>query len=367
MQIVRGMCYEGFPAPYNPSMANQTCLFFGSDAASEPLKPLWGLNHSTSKGSTCGPEWTQAQNGRFDLSTMKEMGVQLIRLYDWEPRNKHLEFLDECVRLGMSVLAPVSNYFLQPAEGYPKRADLIPALIRSYANAAGTDYHPAIAGLIFGNELKGYGVDQCVGFTQDWVRIEGAQFPGFRKLRLGHPVQFDPFGARFPCFGFWDRLVPPLRADPAIAARLFLAPQTYNPADYLFQNAEGSGQGWVDQAWAAYRLPILFTEIGLDRMKQGFGPFVTGQLKGVAAYAAQHPERLLGACFFQFADKVWMQGTSEGSYGAFTHSGNVTCRMSYGAEDFTHWEKAPCEETLNVDALTKTALHDAVTAAYLGR
>jgi hypothetical protein len=365
MSLVRGMCYEGFPAPYNPSMANHTCLFFGSDAAALHMRPLWGADYQSSKGSSCGAYWNQ--NGPFcrdDVTTMKDMGVELVRLYDWEPRNDHVPFLDHCQRSGLGVLAPVSNYFLKPGEGFPKREQHIPNLIRSYANQAGTDYHPAVMGVIMGNELDGYGAEQCVAFTQDWVRIQAAQFPGFRPIRLGHPVQFNPFGARFPCFGFWNALLPPLMSDPAIARRLFLAPQTYNEAVYLFENAEGSGAGWVDQAWNAYKLPIWFTEIGLSRTKPNFAAVVAAQLKGVQAYAAQHPERLLGACFFQFADKVWVPGTSEGSFGAFSHSTNILCRIQYGAEDFTHWENSPCEETLAVDVLTKTALYDAVVSAY---
>lgn len=364
MGLVRGMCYEGFPAPYNPSMANSTCLFFGSDAASEPLKPLWGLNYKTSKNSTCGPEWG-SPGGRDDVGAMKHMGVELIRLYDWEPRNKHLQFLDHCANLHISVLAPVSNHFLNPGQGLPNRATLIPALIRSFSNAAGTDYHPAIAAVIIGNELAGYGAEQCSTFTQDWASIEQAQFPGYRPLRFGHPVQFNPFGARFPCFGFWDKLLPPLRANPATAQRLLLAPQTYNDADYLFENAEGSGRGWVDQAWQAYGPPVLFTEIGYDRMKPSFGDVVSGQLNGVRGYAAKHPERLVGGCFFQFADKVWMGGTSEGSYGAFSHSSEILCSLDYGPEDFTHWENPPCEERLSVDVLKRTALYDPVASIYL--
>ena len=52
----------------------------------------------------------------------------------------------DCFRI--KVLAPVSNYFLIRGQRFENRETLIPALIRSYRNAAGTDYHPAIAGII---------------------------------------------------------------------------------------------------------------------------------------------------------------------------------------------------------------------------
>jgi hypothetical protein len=364
MPAQKGICYEPFPKPYNPSTANTTCLFFGSDIASAPLSPLFGYEYLSSTGSACSAgEWPAPTQCRGDIGVLKAMGVDLVRLYDWEPRNKHDYFLTLCKNHGISVLAPVSNYFLNPGQGFPDREKLIPALIKSFANEAGSDYHEALAGVIFGNELKGYGVEQCVTFTQDWARIEAAQFPNFRPLRLGHPVQFDPFGGSFPCFGFWNKLLPPLKADSAISSRLFLAPQTYNRADYLFENAGGSGSGWVDQAWNAYGLPILFTEIGLDRTKSDHVDVVKGQLQGVQNYSNQHSDRLLGACFFQFADKVWMKGSTEGSFGAFKHGSQILCSIQYGPKDFTHWEGNP-NDTLNVDVLEKTDLFDAVTSVY---
>lgn len=365
MTLLKGICYQPFPKPYDPSTANQTLLFFGSDIASNPLAPLFAAHYSSSKGSSCTDgQSPQQPQCRYDLLKLHGMGVEAIRLYDWEPRNKHRTFLDACSQLNMGVLAPVSNYFLTQGGGFPNRETLIPALIKSFANEQGTDYDPAIAAIIFGNELAGYGAQECVTFTQDWVRIEAAQFPGFRPLKLGHPVQFDPFGARFPCFGFWDQMVSQLKQNPAIASRLFLAPQTYNDASYLFQNAEGSNLGWVDQAWNTYGLPIWFTEIGRDRTKPNFKSVVIGQLQGVAQYNAQHPDRLIGACFFQFADKCWKPaGDSEGSFGAFSHGSNILCTIKYGPDDFTHWD-VDCNNTLNVDELIQTELYDAVTSVY---
>jgi hypothetical protein len=140
----KGMCYSAFPSPYDPSHANRTCIFFGSDIAYNPMEPLWGRGYMSAGGMRFP--------GRDDLRTMKTMGVTLVRLDDWEPRNLHLNFLEYCNQLGMKVLAPVSNYFLIRGQGFENRETLIPALIRSYRNAAGSDYHPAIAGIIMGNE-----------------------------------------------------------------------------------------------------------------------------------------------------------------------------------------------------------------------
>ena len=62
------------------------------------------------------------------------MSIELIRLYDWDPRNSHEDFLDACKNLGIGVLVSVSNYNLRPDQGLPRMKEAIPALIRSFSN-----------------------------------------------------------------------------------------------------------------------------------------------------------------------------------------------------------------------------------------
>jgi len=355
----KGICYQPFPPGYDPSTANHTWIFFGSDIAYAPMRPLWGGAWENAK--------KQMFPGRSDLLTVQQMGVNLIRLYDWEPRNNHQNFLDDCLRFGFSVLAPVSNYFL--LEGYPKRLQHIPNLIKSFSNAEGTDYHRAITGIIIGNEprVSGYTVDQCIQFTKDWVAIERSQFGSYRKLQIGHPVDFNQYGGRYPCWGFWDPLVGALNGDD-ISQRLFLAPQTYNEAEYLFQNAEGSGTGYVDLTWNLYHKPILFTEIGLGRDKPKHVSVVRGQLQGCINYNKQYADRLPAFCFFQFADKVWKQGTPEGMFGAHSHTNDFLTTVQYSAGDFTHWDVTePNPDQMTVDRLERTDLFGAVSDTYNGR
>jgi hypothetical protein len=59
------------------------------------------------------------------------MGVQVIRLYDWDPRNDHSGFLDMCLARGLRVLVGVSDYFLQSGQdgGFDKMEEHIPRLI----------------------------------------------------------------------------------------------------------------------------------------------------------------------------------------------------------------------------------------------
>ena len=386
----KGMCYSAFPAPYDPSTANSTCIFFGSDVAYNPMEPLWG-NGFTSASRTRFP-------GRDDLQTMNLMGVTLVRLYDWSPRDRHLNFLNYCQQLGIKVLAPVSNYFLIRGQGFENRETLIPALIQSYRNAAGTDYHPAIAGIIMGNEphiSNQFGVDETVEFTKDWVRIEQEQFSGFRTPPIGHPVDFGKRGHEpYPQWDYWTLLLGRLAGTTIrdLQSRLFLAPNTFNDATYLFDNA-GSGTGYVELTYNRFHKPLLITELGNSRSMCGHTDPIThqcdlwvanpnylevveGQLNRSIAYAAQHPEQLKGICHFQFDDKVWLCPTgdppggfcpSEGTFGAFSHTNDVLFTVNYVPEDFTHWENGCEHEQLRPDRLTRNPTYAKIVSAYTAR
>jgi hypothetical protein len=181
----------------------------------------------------------------------------------------------------------------------------------------------------------------------------GAQFGGHRKVLIGHPVAFGLTNNENDCWYAWQQLLPQIKA---LNSRLFLAPQTYNPAADPFHN-------YVDLTFDRFGLPIWFTEIGLDRTKPDHVNVVTGQLQGCINYSKQNPSKLIGCCMFQYADKAWAQGTSEGSFGTLTHVGPVHGPVTFTGADFTHWD-APALGTLNIDTLAKTDLYAAVTKAY---
>ena len=391
----KGMCYQPMPfyvdpvrgatQPYSPSIANTTRIFFGSDIAYNCMEPLWGESFTSQSGIT--------YRGRDDVTSLKRMGVNLVRLYDWEPRNYHKKFLDRCQAHGIKVLVPVSNYFLKPGEGYPNRLELIPNLIRSFSNGGqnnGSDYHPAIAGIIMGNEprLHGFTAAECVQFTKDWVSIEQDQFSGFSMPPIAHPVDFERYGGRYPAWGFFTPLLQGLSNTTIrnLQSRLFLAANTFNDAFYLFQNAENSGQGYVKLTYDQFQKPLLFTEIGEDRTKPNYLQKVDGQLRESIAYGAAHPEQLLGICHFQFADKVWLcpnggSCPSEGAFGAHFHTQQFLGTVNYVDADFTHFDCKPgtgctpgcppCVACDNVpmkpDMLDRNLTYNEVVKNYIGR
>ena len=102
------MCYSAFPSPYDPSSANNTCIFSGSDIANNPLAPLWGSRFESANHMT----WM----GRNDLQTMQNMGVTLVRLYDWAPRNRHLSGQPQWILDEMDALWAERRAKLEPSK-----------------------------------------------------------------------------------------------------------------------------------------------------------------------------------------------------------------------------------------------------------
>jgi hypothetical protein len=368
MGRVKGICYgnDAFPAPYNESNANSSQCTFGSDNAADYVAALFGVNYSNSVKDWC-QHMGNMQNCRHDIDNMYTMGVELIRLYDWDARNNHQKFLDQCQQAGIGVLVSVSNYNLRPDQGLPRMKEAIPALIRSFSN--GTDYHPAVQGVVIGNEYNredNISTANVAAFTNTWASIEGGQFGKHRKILMGHPVAFGLTNNKNDCWDAWEKLLPLISA---LNSRLFLAPQTYNPASDLFHNYRGTNKGYVDLTFDKFGLPLWFTEIGLDRTKDNHVNIVTGQLEGCINYNKQNPSKLIGCCMFSYLDKVWAKG-SEGAFGTWTHARQGSTTVTYTDKDFTHRDVVPGTPnliplgSLNIDHLEKTDLYDAVTKAY---
>lgn len=390
-EFLKGICYSAFPQGYDPSTANQTCLFFGSDIASKNLKPLWGKGFSP----VDGPDKDKIFMGRDDIATMLKMGVNTIRLYDWDPRNDHKNFLDYCYNSGISVLVPVSNYNLGAFGTPPNMDESIRGLIESFTlpiteakwdkkydklreNTLIREYHPAIAGILIGSELdlpskmpNGY----LAKYTKRWVEIEEEYFPKrwipeeyrtWLKVPIGHPVSFAKHNGEFPCFEFWDNLKKDLNDTSLWDNRIILCPNTYNEASYLFDNAEGNGKGWVDIAHYTYERPILFTEIGCSRLvREDYNNVIAKQLERSYEYQKENPQKLLGTCFFQFCDKVWMPNTTEGSFGVFTNTKNSDNIIRYGLKDFSHTDGNNCEKQfLRVSVLSTNPVFNTIKLIY---
>jgi hypothetical protein len=375
-KFLKGMCYAPFPKGYDPSNANNTCIWFGSDIATYNIKPLWGDSFSPVDGPDVGKVFT----GRNDLKNLSDLGVNLIRLYDWDSRNNHTPFLDYCHSLGIQVLVPVSNYNLGAFGTPPDMDGSIRGLMNSFSNtgdSTGTDYHPAIYGITIGSETdqqakipNGY----VAKYTTEWVNIEEQLYSEFREVLIGHPISFAMSGpgwnGDYPCFGYLDQLLLTLLPCNVrnLNKRLIICPHTYNEAHYLYNNAQGSGQGWVDLAWNKYNLPMLFCEIGCSRMTRGdYLEVIKDQIETSIAYGntTNNKGKLLGICHFQYCDKVWIPDTTEGAFGIVLNTNQVTDVVHYGPKDFTHWVGFSCNNNfLNIQILDSNPSLDIIKGAY---
>jgi hypothetical protein len=377
-KFLKGMCYSAFPSGYDPSTANSTCIFFGSDIACNNLKPLWGKGFSP----LSGPDKDKIFIGRDDIITMSKLGVNLIRLYDWDPRNDHKQFLDYCHSNNIKVLVSVSNYNLGAYGSAPDMDESILGLIKSFSSfkeGITRGYHPAIYGILIGSEidLTGVSLDYVAEYTKRWVELEDSYFSkasvpnehrNWLNVKIGHPVSFATHNAKFPCFKFWDNLLNQLKdvGTGDLHNRLMLCPQSYNEASYLFDNAENTSKGWVDIAYDKYNLPILFTEIGCSRLvRSDYNDVIAAQLERSYIYQKDNSDKLLGVCFFQFCDKVWMKDTTEGSFGVFSNTDEVNNIIRYGLKDFTHTDGNNCNnQSLNVQVLKTNRVYNTIRLIY---
>lgn len=363
--FLKGVCYAPFPNGYTASTANQSLIWFGSDMAERNKRPLWGDTFSPVDGPDKGAVFT----GRNDIKNLSDMGVNLIRLYDWDPRNIHVDFLDYCVKNNIKVLVTVSNWNFESGNN-PENIALFQ---KSLLTAAG-GYHPAIYGILFANEpdLNGITADMLLSFMQMWVQLEKKALSindGLLPM-VGVPTSFAKNNPQqYPCWEYWDRLLPGMR-ELFGNKRVMLCPQTYNTGDYLYKDA-GSGKGWVELTYDRYQFPVLFCEIGQSRGDTpSYLQMIEGQLSQSMSYAKNNPGKLLGLCFFQYCDKVWVTNKSEGEFGVVANTeATLTPNpnngvVHYGDGDFTHWDVTNIG-SLPIQVLTKNqATFDIVSKYY---
>ncbi len=362
----KGTAYQAFGKGYDPSTANTHVIYFGSDIARKEVASLWGTQSYLSQ--SCAPYC------RDDLKTLTGMGINLIRLYDWDPRNDHSQFLDYAHKLGIKVLVPISNWLPRNPSAWDAQVPLY-FKFGNYGNSAGSYWHPAVAGVIISNELDNddAAYSQAIGLVARFLQEADKQ--GFStSVPVGIPVTFVPRGAPYapggqnmPGWNQFSRLLTDPRNAP-YRDRLMLCPNTYNSKDYLFANAESTGQGWVQLTYQQFGTPILFTEIGYSRVKSDYTPdYIKDQLEGVLTYQKAHPEQILGACHFQFSDKVWKQGgnDTEGAFGAYTH-GAILKQIQTVQDDFSYWPGDPAGDygILTIDKLEPTSTYNPVIQAY---
>ncbi|MEJ1968037.1 MAG: hypothetical protein WDN03_05245 [Rhizomicrobium sp.] len=109
-QPMIGMNYE--PAPSDDTTNPPPTKYGDTDFANDDFAALWNVD--------------QNAVGRQDLQTIKTLGCNTVKMYNWSvpppPPNSywerdHANFLALCQSLGLSVIVPISNYFTATAYG----------------------------------------------------------------------------------------------------------------------------------------------------------------------------------------------------------------------------------------------------------
>ena len=124
----------------------------------------------------------------------------------------------------------------------------------------------------------------------------------------------------------------------------------------------------MDLTHDEFKLPIWFTEIGLNRLEPNHVNVVTGQLEGCIKYGKQNPKKLIRTPHVSICRQSLDAGKERVLFRRLDHAGPGPITVTYNEGDFTHRDyngkdKIPLG-TLNIDVLEKTDLYAAVTTAY---
>jgi hypothetical protein len=184
-----GMAYTPEPSDFGSSTNcpyPSSCKYFDDDFFNADFQDLWGAS------------------GRDDLSTVKNIGtnplsINFLHLYDFSVCRNHVPFLDHANKLGISVMIPISNYYVSPSEDPNRTADIQALFGEVYGIGAGRmTPHPAAVLWDIGNEydlnpgLNAGDVASVVSIIVDYENTLG--ITDANKLLFTSPVSFGTYG-----------------------------------------------------------------------------------------------------------------------------------------------------------------------------
>jgi hypothetical protein len=354
-QAMRCMCYTPEPSDY-PQNHGGGQKYYDSDFANDDFQALWGAYTDPQSGKDIG---------RHDLAHLAaDLGIDFVRLYDWNSARNHVPFLDECHARGIRVAIPISNYFVGLVEqNDPKVADYIAAIVKEIY-AGGKKPHPAAVMWAIGNEYdlgNGISADSTAGAAKILVQVEDelGVAPADR-LPITAPVSFavkppSPDPGISAVQGLRDAFAAKGLAD-LFAARFVAAINIYNPGPdietYVLQT--------FPKDFDMKPMPLFFSEIGQNSDpsnggEAGQASFLAGQL-AVTVPLADDPAKSLngyfrGACVFQFLDQTAKSGT-EAEYGIQKFGAVAGMAMTKGGQSYP------------IDVLVPKAAYASVQSAY---
>jgi hypothetical protein len=177
-----GMAYSPEPSDYgdpaNTCPFPNSCKYFDDDFFNADFPLLWG------------------SSGRDDQKTIQDsLNMNFLHLYNFGVCRNHIPFLDYAQSLGISVMIPISNYFVKSGTDPNRTADIQALLNEIYEG--GKTPHPAAALWDIGNEydISGVSAADVASVVKIIVNYENTLgITDANKLLFTSPISFGTFG-----------------------------------------------------------------------------------------------------------------------------------------------------------------------------
>jgi len=319
---VRGVCYQPAPIGENPSAAAPYGDYYTSGYAALAAR---------------------------DLPNLRALGATVIRIYGWDPAADHTAFLDACYNGGVDPIFVLVNRWIDPATNWSSPA-AVDAIRQQFLQLdAGLGAHPAVLGLILGNETN----------AQNGNGTNPAYWAAINSVAASIKEQTP---SRLVSVAITDAIPQVAARDAAMPALDFWCVQTYRGTSL--------GTLFTEYAAASSR-PLVLTEFGLDAYNHSAGQpyannaeFVGTTVAALWTEIAANAAACAGACVFSYADEWWK--SSGGSAFAHDAGGFPLASLPDGYANEEWWGLYAVSDAGSApDTLTPRATVAALRAAWL--
>jgi hypothetical protein len=282
---IKGMCYQPNPTDYftpGPPVKYGNTDYYNID-----FKALWGIDAASKTRTVHFPDNSTKSQG--DLQTLKDMGVNLIRLYGWQsghagdtPWVDHEPFLAECDRLGIKVIVPIYIDYGDVSYGN------IPFTVKMTKN------HPCVVMYSVGNEISKNQAGGAPNPAWDLLRKFATRLKAVMAEQGATQLVISP---TWPSTEAMDWFIKDSSAGFSVDAWAFNA---YNPDQVKSVHDMASGR-------LIHGKPYFFSEFGTDAYNNATNlqDETTHQSDGQKALAAvkQYGDQGFGGCWFEWSDE----------------------------------------------------------------
>lgn len=318
---VRGVCYQPAPIGDNPSAAAPYGDYYTGNYAA-----LWAR----------------------DLPNIRALQANVIRIYGWDPAADHTAFLDACYHGGVDPVFVLVNRWIDPSTNWSSTA-AVDAIRQQFLQMdAGLGVHPAVLGIILGNETN----------AQNGNGTNAAYWAAVNSVATSIKQQTP---GRLVSVAITDAIPQIAARDAAMASLDFWCVQTYRGTTL--------GTLFTEYAAASTR-PLVLTEFGTDAYNHTTGQpypdnaeFTATTVAGLWTEIAANAATCVGACVFEYADEWWK--TQSGSPFSHDAGGFPLASLPDGFADEEWWGLyAVSDDGSAPDTLTARATVAALHAAW---